>query len=132
MTETMSFVDLPYRSVEEVVPRRRKAARAAPASTSPAYDFERLQSSYSEYPQILRVVKKYLRDSNWFLVTLEKKQKGDHPVPAEINEAHKDMVQSCSTDQCRAQANELKAASMRVYEINRKWGKAGCKGRLDD
>jgi hypothetical protein len=81
---------------------------------------------------MLRVVKKHLRNSNWFLVTLEKRQKGDHPDPAEINETYQEMIKSCSADQCRTQANELKAASLKVYEINRKWAQAGCKGRLDN
>ena len=67
-----------------------------------------------------------------FLVTLERKQKGDHPSPEEIRATYTDMLNSCSTDDCRSHAKEISDASMQVYEINREWAKAGCKGRLDD
>jgi len=96
-----------------------------------------LKSEFSKKirPSILRLAKQEFHLSNWYHATLKKQQAGDHPTLQDIKSTHQAMVANCDTRSdkasCRKFANQMTAASRRIFNVNKRWSAAGCPGRLD-
>jgi len=86
-------------------------------------------------PSILRLAKKEFHLSNWYHATLNKQQSGAHPTLADMDATHEAMIAKCNTRSDKAScikfANQMTAASRRIFDVNKRWSAAGCPGQLN-
>ena len=85
-------------------------------------------------PTILRLAKKEFHLSNWYHATLKKQQSGKYPTLADFKATHTLMLAKCKSrsdkSSCTRFANQMNAASRRVFNVNKRWAAAGCPGQL--
>jgi hypothetical protein len=109
------------------------AVPVAPAHAGSACDTLRAEFSGKLRPRILRLAKKHFHWSNWYHATLKRQQGSSrHPSPGDLSKTHDLMVDYCGgSSKCQAFAKDMNAASMAIYNVNKRWSAAGCPGQLD-
>jgi hypothetical protein len=105
----------------------------SPAHANAACDKLRTEFSSKLRPRILRLAKKHFHWSNWYHATLKRQQgSSKHPSTGDLSQTYSLMVDYCgSSGSCKAFAKDMNAASLAIYNVNKRWSAAGCPGQLD-
>lgn len=108
-------------------------APVAPAHANAACDKLRAEFSGKLRPRVLRLAKKHFHWSNWYHATLKRQQgSSKHPSKGDMTKTYGLMEDYCgSSAQCKAFAKDMNAASLAIFEVNKRWSAAGCPGQLD-
>lgn len=81
-------------------------------------------------PQFLRIARKNRNVATYYRSELNKVKKSSSPTRKEMEIAYRKTRGACRNAVCRTQARAVYSATQRLYTINRRWSRAGCKGTL--
>ena len=110
------------------------ASSSSQAFAGAACDRIEREFKRSARPRFLRVVNRNRSLANWYNATLRRLKAGKNPTRGEIKKTYRMLVARCASSnspaRCRSFARSMHNAAQQLYNYNRRWLNAGCRGTL--